>query len=181
MNDNKTAKPKYLPLLGDCFALNNVASLVRTISKKNVSLTHQGDPRAGPEDLGAAPSCTERSWVQCLGVHLFLQYLPLTFHFPEGWRASGAPNESQGSSCCTCNPCSKPNLSPFTCHPEKSLSPAKISLPLRPCMSSVFINLHLHSSFPQGPLIPFMPCKLPGCCKKRWQSQVGMSSSVCLQ
>lgn len=87
INDNKTANLKCLPLLGDCFALTSVASLVRTISKKNVGLTDQRDLWAGPEDFGAAPSCTERRWIQCYplpAVNLFLQYLPLTFHFPEG-------------------------------------------------------------------------------------------------
>lgn len=64
INENKRTKPKCLLLLGDCFALTNVASLVKTVPKKKVALTHQRNPCAGPEDLGAAPSCTERSWVQ---------------------------------------------------------------------------------------------------------------------
>lgn len=153
-----------------------MASLVRTICKKNVGLTHQRDPRACPEDLGAAPSCTERRWVQCCslpGVNLFLQYLPLTFHFPEGLWASWAPSKSQSSSCCPCNPHSRENLCPSTCHPEKSLPPAKLFLPLKPYMSSMFINLHLHSCFPQSPLVSLLPCKLPGCCKKKlgWDAQ----------
>lgn len=152
INENKRAKPKCLLLLGDCFALTNVACLVRTVPKKKVALTHQRDPCAGPEDLGAAPSCTERSWVQCCplpGVHLFLQYLPLTFYFPEGLWASRAPNESQGSSCHPCNPHSKPNPSPSTCHPEKSLPPA----PLFPS-SNV---LHVECAYQPAPPLLLSP------------------------
>lgn len=181
INDNKTAKPKCLPLSWDCFVLSNVASLVRTVPKKNAALTYQRDPREGPEDLGAAPSCTERSWVQCCplpGVHWFLQHLPLTFHFPEGFWASRAPNESRVLLAVPAIP--TPNQTFLPRHPEKSLRPAKFSLPLMPYMSSVYQPAPplLLSPGPSGLTSALL---LLGCCKKRWQSQAGMSSGVFLQ